>query len=144
MVVIDTNVLVDAVNRRSDFYEACRGKIEACRQQVSPWYLTWGICYEFLRVCTHPSALPKPSSVTTAWHFLQTILDSPGAGILLPTQRHAAVFAEIITELPHLRGNILHDAHTAVLMREHGIRQIYTRDTDFHRFRLVTVIDPTK
>ena len=27
-------------------------------------------------------------------------------------------------------------------MREHGIRRIYTRDTDFHRFRFLEVVDP--
>lgn len=52
------------------------------------------------------------------------------------------VLGEIIAASPHLRGNILHDAHTAVLMREHGIREIYTRDTDFHRFSFIKVIDP--
>jgi CubicO group peptidase (beta-lactamase class C family) len=31
---------------------------------------------------------------------------------------------------------------TAVLMREHGIRRIYTRDTDFHRFPFLEPIDP--
>ena len=41
-----------------------------------------------------------------------------------------------------LKGNIVHDAHTAILMREHGIREICTRDTDFHRFSFLTVTDP--
>jgi uncharacterized protein len=48
----------------------------------------------------------------------------------------------VIAELPHLAGNLMHDAHTAILMREHGIARIYTRDTDFSRFPFVEVIDP--
>ena len=64
--------------------------------------------------------------------------------MLLPTARHMTLLREVIAEVPHLRGNILHDAHTAVLMREHGIKQIYTRDSDFHRFPFITVIDPTR
>ncbi len=36
----------------------------------------------------------------------------------------------------------MQDAQTAVLMREHGIKRIYTRDTDFHRFGFVEPIDP--
>jgi len=95
-------------------------------------------------VCTHPAALSKPRSFAAAWQFLDVLLSSPNAGILLPTARHSAVLAEVIAELPELRGNILHDAHTAVLMREHGIKQIYTRDSDFHRFPFLTVIDPTR
>jgi hypothetical protein len=35
-----------------------------------------------------------------------------------------------------------HDAHTAILMREHGIRRIVTRDTDYHRFGFLEPIDP--
>lgn len=27
-------------------------------------------------------------------------------------------------------------------MREHGVRRIYTRDTDFHRFRFIEPLDP--
>lgn len=140
--VIDTNVLVDAVNQDSEFHEPCRWQLELCRAQTSPWYLSWAICYEFLRVCTHPRTLSHPLTVTASWHFLETILESPSAGFLLPTPRHAAVLAEVIAQVPHLRGNILHDVHTAVLMREHGIKQIYTRDTNFSRFPFLMVVDP--
>ncbi|GIW53056.1 MAG: hypothetical protein KatS3mg081_2411 [Gemmatimonadales bacterium] len=30
----------------------------------------------------------------------------------------------------------------AILMREHGVRRIYTRDADFHRFPFIEVLDP--
>ena len=142
MLVIDTNVLIYAAVRQSEFHDACRRRIEACRQRASPWYLSWPICYEFMRVCTHPNVLPQPWTIAGAWNFLEVMLSAPGGGLLLPTSRHAAIFAEVAAELPHLRGNILHDAHTAVLMREHGIRDLYTRDTDFSRFPFLRVIDP--
>ena len=32
--------------------------------------------------------------------------------------------------------------HAAVLMREHGISRICTRDADFRRFPFLTVLDP--
>ena len=41
-------------------------------------------------------------------------------------------------------GNLLHDARTAILMREHGIGRICTRDTDFNQFPLLEVIDPLR
>jgi toxin-antitoxin system PIN domain toxin len=142
MFLVDTNVLVDVVNRDSEFHEPCRRTIEACRARPAPWYLSWPICYEFLRVCTHPRILPHPWSIGAAWHFLETLLDSPSVGVLLPTTQHAALLNEIIAAAPQLRGNILHDLHTATLMREHGIKEIYTRDMDFHRFPFLTVLDP--
>jgi predicted nucleic acid-binding protein len=74
--------------------------------------------------------------------FIAALLDSPRLGVIVPMQRHADVAEQVITELPWLAGDLVHDAHTAVLMREHGIRRICTRDTDFHRFAFLEVIDP--
>lgn len=142
MFVIDTNVLIYAADRDSEFHAPCRARLEQWRRQSSPWYLTWSICYEFLRVSTHPKVFRKPWPVATAWQFLNAVLAAPAASILLPGDRHADTLRASLGELPHLQGNILHDAHTAVLMREHGIVRIVTRDTDFHRFPFVTVVDP--
>jgi uncharacterized protein len=142
MFVVDTNVLFDAANRDSEFHQPCRKTIERFRAQTSPWYVSWPICYEFLRICTHPNVLPKPWSLDAAWRFLDALLRVPAAGVLLPTSRHMELLNALVSEIPHLRGNILHDAHTAVLMREHGIREIHTRDTDFHRFPFIKVVDP--
>jgi len=43
-------------------------------------------------------------------------------------------------ELPHLAGNLTDDAHTAILLREHRIRRVCTRDKDIHLFP--EVLDP--
>jgi predicted nucleic acid-binding protein len=39
---------------------------------------------------------------------------------------------------------MVHDLHTAVLLREHGVGRICTRDADFHRFPFLNVIDPLR
>ena len=70
------------------------------------------------------------------------LLKRSHSGLLPGTGRHAEVAAQTLQEVPAMRGNLLHDAHTAILMREHGIRRIYTRDTDFHRFPFLEVVDP--
>jgi toxin-antitoxin system PIN domain toxin len=139
---VDTNVLVYAVNAQSPHHETCREKLEDWRRQASAWYLTWGILYEFLSVMTHPRMFDRPWSAGEAWEFIQALLATPGLGVLVPTDRHAAVAREVLAELPHLSGTLMYDAQTAVLMREHGISKIYTRDTDFHRFPFLQPIDP--
>ncbi len=48
---------------------------------------------------------------------------SPGLRMLAATDRHGEVAGEVIGELPHLAGNLMHDAETAILMREHGVRR---------------------
>ena len=142
MLVVDTNVLVYAADKDSQFHTACRNWLQHQRSSADAWYTTWSILYEFLRVTTHPRVMRRPWNVAEAWRFVTILLASPGLDILVPSERHAEVAGQVIGELPHLAGNLLHDAHTATLMREHGIRQICTRDTDFHRFPFLEVIDP--
>jgi len=140
--VLDTNILVYAANLDSPFHERCRRLLDDCRRQPLACYLTWGICYEFLRVVTHPRVLRNPWPATQAWALLEALFASPALGILAPTERHRQVVAEVIAAMPYLAGNLMHDAATAVLMREHGIKTIYTRDTDFHRFSFLHPVDP--
>lgn len=142
MFVADTNVLLYAADEDAEHHGRCRELIEGWRSQPSPWFLTWGICYEFLRVATHPRVFRKPWSAKEAWRFLQALFETPGLSMLKPTGRHAAVLDQTLGELPAVRGNLVHDLHTAVLMREHGVSRVYTRDTDFHRFPFLSVLDP--
>ena len=142
MFVADTNVLVYAADESAPEHVRCRTLIESWRRRSGAWYLTWGICYEFLRVVTHPRVLRDPWALGQAVRFLDALQESPGLGMLVPTDRHPRVLADVVAEVPGLSGNIVHDAQTAVLMREHGIRRICTRDTDFHRFPFLEPVDP--
>jgi hypothetical protein len=142
MFVVDTNVLVYAADEASPHHRRCLEQLDLWRRQAAAWYLTWGIIYEFLRITTHPRVMRKPWEAHQAWRFVEALLASPGLGILVATDRHAAVAAKVFEEIPHISGNLVHDAHTAILMREHGVRSIYTRDTDFHRFPFLDPLDP--
>ena len=116
--------------------------LEQWRRQRGAWHLTWGICYEFLRVVTHPRPLQTPWSENSALTFLDALRAAPGLVMLTPTERHGDVLTELARDVPLLQGNLWHDAETVCLMREHGIRVICTRDTDFHRFPRVESVDP--
>ena len=142
MLVVDTNILVYAADADSDWHGNCSDWIERRRRRPDAWYVTWSIMYEFMRVTTHPRVLRKPWSAEQSMAFLSVLLASPGLGVLVATERHADVAAQVVGELPWLAGNLVHDAHTAILMREHGVSRICTRDADFHRFPFVEVLEP--
>lgn len=142
MFVVDTNVLVYAANEDSRLHERCSALLDEWRSGPAAWFLTWGICYEFLRIVTHPRVLEHPWGRATAWRFISELLDSPGLTVLIETYRHRDIGRIIVEEMPSLQGNLFHDAHTAILMREHGVRRIVTNDSDFHRFGFLEVIDP--
>jgi toxin-antitoxin system PIN domain toxin len=142
MFLVDTNILIYAADSDSAFHDRCLASLDEWRSRSAAWFLTWPIVYEFLRVTTHPRVLRNPWPLGSAWEFVDSVLQAPGLTVLSATDRHAAVAAETFAELPHVAGNLLHDLHTAILMREHGIRRIYTRTADFHRFAFVDAVDP--
>lgn len=142
MFVVDTNVLLYAADRAAPEHARAKALLDLWRAGPLPWYATWGILYEFMRVATHPRVLRRPWTASEAWGFVDALRTSPGFGILVHTPRHPEIAAEMVRTVPGLRGNLFHDAHTAIVMREHGLRQIYTRDGDFHRFRFLEVSDP--
>jgi hypothetical protein len=139
---VDTNILLYAAERGFSEHVRCRTLLEEWRRQASPWYTTWGILYEFVRVATHSRVFATPWTAPGAWQFVDALLASPGLAVLTETDRHRAVVREVFAAVPLLAGNLMHDAHTAILMREHGIARIYTRDADFHRFPFLDVVDP--
>lgn len=144
MFAVDTNVLVYAANEDLPEHSVCRRLLEGWRRGEAEWCTTWSVLYEFLRVATHPRVFPQPWSSHEAWRFVAAILDSPAHRVLVATPRHAEIAARTLDELPDLRGNVLHDAHMAILMREHDVEQIYTRDADFRRFPFIEALDPLK
>lgn len=142
MFVVDTNLLLYAINPDSRDHHAAIGLLEEWRSGERPWFLTWGIAYEFLRVSTHPRVFPRPIDLPTARDWLRTLLDTPVVQILVETERHVDVLDDLARLHPRLRGSTVHDLHTAALMREHGVSEIRTADTDFHQFPFLEVVNP--
>ena len=60
MLVFDTNVLVYAFDEDSPFHDAYRDLVSQTRRNESQSFVTWSICYEFLRVTTHANAPISP------------------------------------------------------------------------------------
>jgi toxin-antitoxin system PIN domain toxin len=145
MIGVDTNVLAYAVNSQCPEHEACREVIQGMRAPVgsSPERLAlpWSVAYEFLRVVTHPRFPVRPLTVEQAWGFVTELIERPHVAVVGPGPGHDAAASRMLAA-PGVRGNLVHDAHIAAVLAEHGIRRIYTRDQDFHRFPGLEVVDP--
>ena len=103
------------------------------------WALSWGILYEFMRVATHQRVFPDPLTLTQAHGYVEDWVSSANSTVIAESDYHRQALADCLSEAPRLTGNILHDFHNAVLMREHGITQILTLDHDFRAFPWVTI-----
>lgn len=142
--VVDTNVLVAAYDRASPAHRRAKSGLREWLHGTGRCYLTWPIVYEFLQVVTHPAVFRRPATLAQAWAYVRAVLGSPCAGLLTNTDRHAAVVEELIDECPWAAGGLMHDFHTVALMREHGVKEIRTADSDFLKFRFLRVVDPLR
>ena len=141
-MVFDTNVLAHAADMHSDSGEQCRRQVDRARRDSAPALRTWSGCYEYLRVTTHPQVFRSPWNGEAAYSFMASLLSSSGFQMLVATPCHSAVLKQKLSELLNLRGIVMHDLPTAVLLRENGITRICTHDNDFRRFPFSTVLDP--
>lgn len=139
MFLIDTNILLHAVNKESAEFEKTSGFLRSLPRQGEQWALSWNILYEFMRVGTHPRVFSNPLTQEQAWGFIKALLNGSNCMLISETELHPEVLEECANETPRLHGNILHDFHTAILMREHGITEILTFDRDFHTFPWVRI-----
>jgi uncharacterized protein len=144
LILVDANVLFHAIYPGGPEHRACRKLLEQWSSGDAPWYTTWSVLYEFLRITTHPRVLEKPWPLERAVEFVRTLVASGGLRVLEHTEEHLELLADCVRADPSLRGSILHDLHIAVVMREHGIRRIATRDRHFHAFDFLEVLDPLK
>ena len=140
--IIDTNILLYAANADAEEHKVASDFLRRAGRSADQWYLTEGILYEFFRVSTHPKVFEKPLSWKEAIQFLTPFIVSTNFRILTAEDGHWTLLEEVLGGLIHPAGNLFFDIRTVVLMYEHGIREIYTTDTDFLQFSGIKVINP--
>lgn len=140
--LVDTNVLVYLAHTASPEHRQVERFLNDRLAKGEPWCLTWGIVYEFLRVSTHPRVFATPMSAPEALRFINGLMARGEVSVLTPTERHWDTLQRTVTELSRPAGNLFHDIETAVLLREYGVPEIVTADTDFLQFSFLKVTNP--
>lgn len=142
---IDTNIFVYATYPEFPQYEKALAFLKSCLKGHDSWYVSWGVIYEYLRVVTHPGLFTgERLSLLAAIENVRKFVSSPQVEILTETPEHLDRLEDLAKESQQLAGNILHDAHSVVMMREHEVTTIISTDTDFHRFNQIKVMNPLK
>lgn len=137
---VDANILVYASNAADPLHLQAEAVVRRLANGPEIVYLFWPTLLGYLRIVTHPGILPRPLSPRDAISNVESLLDRPHVRSPGETDGFWSIFRTAAGD--QLRGNEVPDAHLAALMRQNGVRLIYTRDRDFRRFDGIEARDP--
>lgn len=140
---VDVNLLLYASDTGSEHHAAAYAFVESCAGGSELCCLGWPTLMGYLRMATHPRIFARPLSPAEAMRNIEALLDLPHVRVLSEGEAFWRHYRAVTAELP-TRGNLVPDAHLAALLREHGIKVLYTHDRDFLRFDFLDVRDPLK
>jgi len=137
----DVNILLYASDTRSPNFERAKSFVESCIVQQEVFYLGWATVMSYLRIATHPAVFDYPLSPDEAMANIETLLNLPHARFLSEDEGFWDTYRVTTVDVP-TRGNLVPDAHLAALLRQHGVKTLYTHDRDFLKFSFLDVRDP--
>ena len=139
MIAVDASVLALGLNRYPPEHARAARALEALANGETPWAIPGPAIPEFLRAVTHPHAVARPLANEEALAFLEVLLQSPTAHLLVAGEGHLAALREAATGAPAASAGRL---TLAAVLREHGVRELLTTDRQMRRFPFLAVIDP--
>jgi toxin-antitoxin system PIN domain toxin len=130
--LVDTNVLVYAVNRSAKQHRAAHGWLVGALDGNESIGFAWTALLGFLRLTTNPRVFATPLQLVDATALVEFWLGQRPSTIVEPTARHVPILRSLLAGAG-TGANLVNDAHLAALALEHDAT-IVSFDRDFQRF----------
>lgn len=140
MNLVDTNVLIYAINEDSTHHAQCRTWIERAISRSALVGLSWTVILAFIRVTTHARVFEEPLLPGKAIAYVDEWISHPVVELIAPGPAHWKILRSLLAS-SGTAGNLTMDAHLAALAIERGATLVST-DRDFLRFSGLSVINP--
>lgn len=137
----DANVLLYASDAASPVHAAARRFLDSAAAGGDLWCIGWPTMLSYLRIATHPGIFRAPLAPAEALGNVEALARLTNVRLLSEEPGFLDVYREVTGAFP-VRGNLVPDAHLAALLRQHGVKRLYTRDADFRKFAFLEVRDP--
>lgn len=133
MIAVDTNILVYAHRRDSEWHEPAFSCLRTLAEGSAAWGLPWPCLHEFYSIVTHERIYSPPSTSEQALKQIAAWLESPSVVPLSEAEGYWEVLAGLVRK-SKISGPRVHDARIAALCIHHGVRELLSADRDFSRF----------
>jgi toxin-antitoxin system PIN domain toxin len=140
---IDANILLYASDESSPWHPAAKAFLEARATDPDILCLTWPVLMAYQRIATHRAIFSRPLAPEVAWGNVEALLALPRTRVVVEAEGFTQDY-RTATEGMTAAGILVPDAHVATILREHGVRRLYSADTDFRKFAFLEVINPLR
>jgi uncharacterized protein len=141
VIAVDTNILVHAHRADSPWHQGAQASVRELAEGPARWAVPWPCIHEFLAVVTHPRIWSPPTPVGAALAQVEAWVESPTLVLLHEGDGYWPHLKALVTA-GRIDGPRIHDARVAALCREHGVRELWTADRDFSRFKDLRTRNP--
>ena len=138
---LDANILIYASDESSPRNSQAVKFLNECLEDADLLCLTWPTLMAYQRISTHQRVFQNPLSPAEAWKNIRQLIDLPGVRIIGEQPGFAERYEEVTGSFP-VRGNLVPDAHLATILRQHGVKTLYSADADFRKFDFLKVVNP--
>jgi|SRR5579883_508652 toxin-antitoxin system PIN domain toxin len=141
MIAVDTNLLVYAHRRDSEWHAKAFRILRDLAEGSAPWGVPLPCFHEFLSIVTHPRIYKPPTPVVQAIQQVDFWMESPSLRLIGEMARHWHELKKILSA-GRITGGGVHDGRVAAICLENGIRVLWSADRDFHRIAGLAVRNP--
>lgn len=138
---VDVNVLLYASMAGSPFHARATEFLLECRSGPDLFCLAWPTLMAYLRMVTHPAIVSPPLPPREAEENVRSLVRLPNVRLLAEQEGFWDLYRQSTQDIV-VRGKLVPDTHLATLLRQHGVKLLYTNDRDFRKFDFLDVRNP--
>jgi toxin-antitoxin system PIN domain toxin len=138
---LDANLLLYASDTASEWHEPARSFLMERPSDPDLCCISWLTLMAYQRIATHSGIFRTPLKPSVAWANVRSLLALPRVRIIGDESSFPDDYGSVSGTMT-VRGNLVPDAHLAVVLREHGVGRLYSADADFRKFDFLDVINP--
>jgi uncharacterized protein len=142
--IVDTNVLIYAVDSSARQHAASRALLEAARDPATALYVTSQILCEFYAILTNARRVAAPRTPAEALTAVSAVLALPGIHVLPVPVQTVPGWMSLLQRRPVTGGDVF-DLQLVATMQANKVQRIYTFNTgDFQVFSELAVVTPAR
>ena len=141
MIAIDTNILVYAHRKDSEWHEESKQIIKSLAETEASWVIASHALIEFYSIVTHPRIYLPPSSPLQARNQIMAWLACPSLTLANTSQKSIEnLFSQ--AEKKRIVGSQIHDLRIATDCEYAGSEVLWSADRDMSRVSGIKVENP--